>query len=529
MHSNCQTRVKCNKCSQTFNTTTSLHKHKRFCDSTGTVPASQQPQPSPIPSSTNPALPLLFNLRNMQRIPGPPDPNPFLYPNRHPYFYPNSRPYFNFNSALLPQKLDDSQPSPGFSPKRQLAQPQPSKVSPSTAEEATSRQRSSPAKPITIQQQHQQPIVKRKRSPSPQPQEVSTTTTVVPKTKHKQPKLEIEEQPLDLSVKRSSPIKQELEPTPTPPPPTPTPPPPTPPPLVPAPVPAPAPVLAPEAPVESPSTTMGINRQSDAHRMVYPRPIHPIFHLESMYRSGAANPLSCYGPSLLPPTSSSLSFLAPLMNGLTRPLAAGYPPLPFTHHQQQQQPQELGHSGFLQQHVASGKMKDRYSCKFCGKNFPRSANLTRHLRTHTGEQPYKCKYCERSFSISSNLQRHVRNIHDKQRPFKCPLCERCFGQQTNLDRHLKKHESDSGNMADSADSSTELDPRDESATYFDEIRSFMGKVYGAQDTPLYQPSGLADSDSETDDKDFDSNYEVKHDKCELLNNNTTEPVIQITT
>jgi len=57
--------------------------------------------------------------------------------------------------------------------------------------------------------------------------------------------------------------------------------------------------------------------------------------------------------------------------------------------------------------------KDRYTCKFCGKLFPRSANLTRHVRTHTGEQPYSCKYCERSFSISSNLQRHVRNIHKK--------------------------------------------------------------------------------------------------------------------
>lgn len=44
-----------------------------------------------------------------------------------------------------------------------------------------------------------------------------------------------------------------------------------------------------------------------------------------------------------------------------------------------------------------GKCKDRYGCKFCGKVFPRSANLTRHLRTHTGEQPYKCKYCDRSF------------------------------------------------------------------------------------------------------------------------------------
>ncbi|KAK3609680.1 hypothetical protein CHS0354_035967 [Potamilus streckersoni] len=98
-------------------------------------------------------------------------------------------------------------------------------------------------------------------------------------------------------------------------------------------------------------------------------------------------------------------------------------------------------------HIA--KMKDRYTCKFCGKIFPRSANLTRHLRTHTGEQPYKCKYCERSFSISSNLQRHVRNIHNKEKPFKCPLCDRCFGQQTNLDRHIKKHETDGPNVKDS--------------------------------------------------------------------------------
>ena len=135
------------------------------------------------------------------------------------------------------------------------------------------------------------------------------------------------------------------------------------------------------------------------------------------------------------------------------------------------------------------RSKDRYTCKYCGKLFPRSANLTRHLRTHTGEQPYSCKYCDRSFSISSNLQRHVRNIHNKEKPFKCPLCDRCFGQQTNLDRHLKKHESEdfSGDsqtpekvngedkpnpLKKMDDWSDDLSEKDEA--YFTEIKNFIG-------------------------------------------------------
>lgn len=144
--------------------------------------------------------------------------------------------------------------------------------------------------------------------------------------------------------------------------------------------------------------------------------------------------------------------------------------------------------------ATTGKIKDRYACKFCGKVFPRSANLTRHLRTHTGEQPYKCRYCERSFSISSNLQRHVRNIHNKEKPFKCPLCERCFGQQTNLDRHLKKHESDGPTILDERNSSNNVQRRNlnnnnnnhrnlTEESYFEEIRTFMGKV---TDTRLLQ-------------------------------------------
>ncbi|XP_069668872.1 transcription factor hamlet-like isoform X2 [Periplaneta americana] len=229
--------------------------------------------------------------------------------------------------------------------------------------------------------------------------------------------------------------------------------------------------------------------------MAYPRPIHPMF-LEAMYRPPFPSFPPPPGPGphdrLLPPPpppfGRGFPFLGPLVNGISNGHMGNRPPFDLLRAPLSGFGSGKPYQDVLSSHLGAnnggggtgnngGKLKDRYSCKFCGKVFPRSANLTRHLRTHTGEQPYKCKYCERSFSISSNLQRHVRNIHNKEKPFKCPLCERCFGQQTNLDRHLKKHEADDGSgavsVADSPGSSNENERED---SCFDEIRSFMGKV-----------------------------------------------------
>ncbi|CAH0753449.1 unnamed protein product [Bemisia tabaci] len=206
-------------------------------------------------------------------------------------------------------------------------------------------------------------------------------------------------------------------------------------------------------------------------------PVHPIV-LEVMYRAGEKVPRMPlpYSPSS-PPEYPPYNPFQGLLNGHRVPgppaFESVHPPIPNSPKHPQDQPLST-----------VGKPKDRYACKFCGKQFPRSANLTRHLRTHTGEQPYKCKYCERSFSISSNLQRHVRNIHNKEKPFKCPLCDRCFGQQTNLDRHLKKHESDGPTILDDRHGkrgspvSQRCRPPGMIGedSYFEEIRSFMGKV-----------------------------------------------------
>ncbi|XP_060811786.1 histone-lysine N-methyltransferase MECOM-like isoform X4 [Bombus pascuorum] len=592
MHADCRMQIKCVKCGQSFSTVTSLSKHKRFCDSTPpTGPPGAMPQlPTPAPS------PFLVYPRPPVSLPGG---LPFYPPSLmgpYPGIFPNAPNFLN-TPLLFPPKVEeaekrsDSPKKERFTPPRVL--PQHSKVSPSTAEEATSSFRPSPARP-PVQPTPESDDDPSKKRETNRNNEKKTDSEHAPATTNE----ETTDQPLDLRVqtkkeRTNSNIaeRKSRSPSPTPAPMEEAPPPPDPPkPEEETPVPMEvdskdmpnSPQLRTSLPTEQPPTT------TPPH-MAYPRPIHPML-LEAMYRGptssfpgfpggppppGSATPESRLLPPLPPfGPPRGLPFLGTFMNGLSgaRPGGGGFdllarPPLgPFPGVKPFQEAVIAPHHHHHHHH-AHGKMKDRYSCKFCGKVFPRSANLTRHLRTHTGEQPYKCKYCERSFSISSNLQRHVRNIHDKQRPFKCPLCERCFGQQTNLDRHLKKHEADDGSgvvsVADSPGSSNENERED---TYFDEIRSFMGKVtyggeagYGLPPHPAYLPSRLHEmheSKMETEyDEDEDSEegvspldetdglspaeakestpppqYDLKlREKQELLNNNTAEPVIEIST
>lgn len=149
-------------------------------------------------------------------------------------------------------------------------------------------------------------------------------------------------------------------------------------------------------------------------------------------------------------------------------------------------------------------------------------------------------HSERSFSISSNLQRHVRNIHNKEKPFRCPLCDRCFGQQTNLDRHLKKHESDGPTILDDSPKTSNEDK--DGDAYFNEIRSFMGKVTAGNrlladqskllaangflaekrrlsvDSPTVNVEDGIDGDDETINGDSDMDDEPPH----VNNNNNTK-------
>lgn len=252
------------------------------------------------------------------------------------------------------------------------------------------------------------------------------------------------------------------------------------------------------SPRQTPSVSPPLSQASTPHLpekqqspIVCPRPQIP--QNFDFYRANSAG-------AFPPPLSSFLGMMGGRPPFDLHRNSGLFPPKPF--HEAL-----MAASGIPSHHhlAAMGKSKDRYACKFCGKVFPRSANLTRHLRTHTGEQPYTCKYCDRAFSISSNLQRHVRNIHNKERPFKCHLCDRCFGQQTNLDRHLKKHETDGGlmNFVGDSPSSNEAD-RDESSSYCEEIRDFMGKYYRTP-AALFQQGPDTECGSDIDDKESINN------------------------
>ncbi|XP_063931759.1 transcription factor hamlet-like isoform X5 [Zophobas morio] len=509
MHADCRMQIKCVKCGQSFSTVTSLSKHKRFCDSTTPTPSLTSQQQLPM-GSNNPF--------SMYR---PPTCHlPFFPTHFSPYpqiFHPSGPPPAFMNPLLFPLpklKTEDSPEGPPpkkvrtmsperFSPVKERFTPPrvPSisaKISPPTAEEANLTP--SPARPGQL--------LLGQREHTPQEEDYPKDLSRSSETKTPQSVSSEEgEQPLDLSIgwKKSRLVPQEK------------------------------PLLKHEIrdllpkPKEEKIEVVDLEEEKKdvvtTPPMAYPRPIHPM--LLEMYRPNFPNFQSQSNERLLPspfgpPRFPFLNSLQPHRIDLLRPGLQNFGGKPF-HDMIQQQTQ--------------GKMKDRYACKFCGKVFPRSANLTRHLRTHTGEQPYKCRYCERSFSISSNLQRHVRNIHNKEKPFKCPLCERCFGQQTNLDRHLKKHEADDGNggvVADSPGSSNENERED---ACFDEIRSFMGKVtYSGEynQTRIYTPPSHSVIDVVKDDDDSEGyseeapleDFAGKVDE-EVLNNN--DQTIKIST
>ena len=88
---------------------------------------------------------------------------------------------------------------------------------------------------------------------------------------------------------------------------------------------------------------------------------------------------------------------------------------------------------------------NKIPCPFCGRIFPWTSSLKRHILTHTGDKPYKCPDCPLWFTTKSNCDRHLARKHSNnnneirnvpERPFKCQMCpSSTFSSQSNLRKH----------------------------------------------------------------------------------------------
>lgn len=177
MHADCRTQIKCHKCTQSFSTTTSLSKHKRFCDTTSGPPSSvtqQHPRSLSSPStpvthsnqsflgSTIPPLPMASRPNPFLMLPGSAQ---FFAPGFPPYpdwqrIFPNSpaQPPFPLLFPAAQHALDRPSLPDNKIPIRPLpssAQENSIKVSSPTVEhEISSHLRPSPSRPIPINLPH---------------------------------------------------------------------------------------------------------------------------------------------------------------------------------------------------------------------------------------------------------------------------------------------------------------------------------------------------------------------------------------
>ena len=562
MHSRCRLQIKCDKCSQAFSTVTSLAKHKRFCD---TAPSLSMTPPNPPMPDFNKIPPRGYGMTNMpptpqnslMMYPRPPLPmlsqsilgNYPMFPSlpslvggpQHPLLphslllpFQDTNSVSNKDSPPMSAGFDfnrERSPAPNISSsfKRISSPPQKYFQEPESMPKSFSPPTSPTKEPLrvtddSIDSTNNQSDIE-ENVPALSPQRCTPSPNPDFEDSSKMNGSKKESTPLDLTTRRegleilsmsrltssSSPEVPERKPSPQ----------------------KDASsksdprtdhpffsisdlLKEPESKVTSSTSSQPspLTETPTKYPLAYPRPLHPSY-LFDMCRNLERN---SERKSILPPPMPSRTY--PLIPPFFPPTSIGNvgnigiglhrnPGLDLLNAQFSASSRPFNELSrqydLISPHIS--RPKDRYSCKFCGKVFPRSANLTRHLRTHTGEQPYKCKFCDRSFSISSNLQRHVRNIHNKEKPFRCHLCDRSFGQQTNLDRHLRHHEDGGADVPDSSSTS------DTPVKYFnEEIRSFVDKVTDQSNDDI-----MADVDDEMDDDDERSFLEMQdeHLDCEL--------------
>ena len=78
--------------------------------------------------------------------------------------------------------------------------------------------------------------------------------------------------------------------------------------------------------------------------------------------------------------------------------------------------QEKANSDSLLNSYQKAKLKnaEKFKCNICGKGFPLSCLLRRHIRIHSDHKPFKCSFCLKTFSSKATCRHHLFMKHAEE-------------------------------------------------------------------------------------------------------------------
>ena len=105
---------------------------------------------------------------------------------------------------------------------------------------------------------------------------------------------------------------------------------------------------------------------------------------------------------------------------------------------------EIYHNIEFKKSKKSWQYGSSHDCEHCGKSFPQSGTLRRHINdVHEGIRNYKCHLCDQKFAQKSSLSGHLLTIHkikpENKTIYKCSHCEKEFEKLSKLQTHEAVH------------------------------------------------------------------------------------------